>query len=273
MRILQLIVTGLFVLTFALGLVSMIGDRRDTTIPTLTLDSDEIHISVNDSAEILLSGVSASDRKDGDLTDRVIIESVSRFLRPGVSKVTYAVWDNDDHVVKASRKVIYDDYTEPEFYLNRSLIFGTSQSVNITKCLGAYDVMDGDISDRVIITSTDYQAGSSDVFYIQARVTNSKGGSASLELPVFIEERNIAAPVITLESYLRYIPVGGTFDAAGNLFGAYTSGGGGITPSVRVDTDLDTNVPGVYLVHYYVTDSDGRTTHEIAAVVVEGGEQ
>ena len=273
MRILQLIVTGLFVLTFVLGLVSRIGDRRDRTIPIITLDSEEIHISVNDSAEILLSGVSASDRKDGDLTDRVIVESVSRFLEPGVSKVTYAVWDNDDHVVKASRKVIYDDYTEPEFYLNRSLIFGTSQSVNITKCLGAYDIMDGDISDRVIITSTDYQVGSSDVFYIQARVTNSKGGSASLELPVFIEERSIAAPTITLESHLRYISVGEELDAAGNLFSAYTSGGGDITSTVRIDTDLDTNTPGVYLVHYYATDPQGRTTHEILVVVVEGGER
>ena len=76
--------------------------------------------------------------------------------------------------------------------------------------------MDGDISSRVIITSTDYQASTSDVFYIDARVTNSKGGSASLELPVFIEERNISAPVITLESYLRFIGVGEEIDIRQN---------------------------------------------------------
>ena len=275
MRILQIIITALFIATFAVGLVSRIGYRRDNTLPALTLDSDAIHVSVSDGEDKLLSGVSAYDAKDGDLTGRVIVESVSRFLEPGVAKVTYAVWDDDDHVVKASRKVIYDDYTEPEFYLRRSLIFGNSQSVNITRCLGAYDVMDGDISSRVIITSTDYQASTSDVFYIDARVTNSKGGSASLELPVFIEERNISAPVITLESYLRFIGVGEEIDIWQNLISAVASENEGfvdLRASVRIDTDLDTSTPGTYLVHYYATDSSDRTSHEILVVVVKGGE-
>ena len=271
MRILQIVVTALFAAAFILGAVTRIGDRRDSTIPTLTLDGDEIHIATSDPKEALLEGVSAYDKKDGDLTGRVIVESVSRFLEPGAAKVTYAVWDDDNHVVKASRKVVYDDYTEPVFYLNHSLIFGSAQSVNITRYLGAFDVMDGDISDRVIITSSDYQSGVSDIFYIQARVTSSMGGSASLELPVFIEERNISAPVITLNSYLSFIGVGESLDVRENLVSARTSDPENpvdLTYAVRIDTDLDVNTPGTYLVHYYVTDSENRTAHEILSVVV-----
>ena len=82
---------------------------------------------------------------------------------------------------------------------------------------------------------------------------------------------DISAPVITLDSYLSFIGVGESLDVRENLVSARTSDPENpvdLTYAVRIDTDLDVNTPGIYLVHYYVTDSENRTAHEILSVVV-----
>ncbi len=38
--------------------------------------------------------------------------------------------------------------------------------------------------------------------------------------------------------------------------------------SVRIETDIDTSVEGVYSVHYYVNNSKGAQGHSILNVVV-----
>ncbi len=273
MRILRLSVLLLFAVTVILGIATRLFTKTDATLPSISLDSDTIHVELSDGDSALLSGVSAYDEKDGDLTDRIIVESVSHFVDPGVSIVTYAVCDSDDHVAKISRKVVYDDYTPPRFTLSQSLVFGTSQSVNIPSRLGALDSIDGDIGNRVIITSTDYQTNTEGVFYISARVTNSMGDTASLELPVFIEKKSVSAPIIELEKYLEYVDLGGECDIYANLISAHTPEDDPIrrtdlTAAVRIDSDLDTNTAGTYSVHYYVTDIAERTAHEIFTVVV-----
>ncbi len=282
MRIWKAGVLLVFTALLILNIITSFGTRLDSTMPNIELESDEIHVSIHDDRSVLLNGVSANDGKDGDLSDRVIVESISRFIDVGTSKVTYAVWDDDDHVVKTTRKVIYDDYTEPEFYLRGSLIFSTAQSANTLRYLGAVDSMDGDISGRIIITSSDYMVSTANVFYVNARVTSSMGGSASIDLPVLIEERDVEAPTIELSKYLMFAQVGEEVDMRGNLAAAYVVSEDDdgeeiktyMTSSVRIDSDLDTDTPGIYLVHYYVTayDESGKDhkAHETLTVIVEG---
>lgn len=274
MRILRFSVLLLFVVTVILSFASSLFSKTDDTLPAVSLETDTIHADLSDNTAALLVGVSAYDEKDGDITERIIVESVSHFVEPGISIVTYAVCDSDNHVAKASRRVVYDDYIPPHFTLSRSLVFGISQSVNIPSRLGALDSIDGDIGDRVIITSTDYQTNTEGVFYISARVTNSMGDTAELELPVFIEERNISAPIITLASYLDYVSVGDKCDVYDNLLSATSAENDisrrtDLTNDVRIDSDLDTSVAGIYSVHYYVKDREGREGHEVYTVVVQ----
>ena len=39
-------------------------------------------------------GVTASDEEDGDLTDQIVAGSFSRFVDPGVTGLTYVVFDS-----------------------------------------------------------------------------------------------------------------------------------------------------------------------------------
>ena len=123
-RLLKRLTLALFALVLVAFIVFTAIDKMktDTTIPVITIDTEVIELGVKDKQELLLQGVTAYDEKDGDITDKVLIESVSKFIEPGVCTVTYAVADSDKHVVKQTRTLKYTDYTSPEFYMKRALV-------------------------------------------------------------------------------------------------------------------------------------------------------
>lgn len=270
MRILRLCVAILFASVLVLYILLQIQQlNTDSTYPVLTVDSEMLYVSIDASAKELLSGVTAYDEKDGDLTDKIIVESISRFKEPGVAVIKYAVCDNDNHVSSVKRKLTYTNYAPPRFTLSDSLVFGVSQNINIRNILGAEDLIDGDISGKVIITANEYASNVEGVFHISAKVTNSKGDMITLQLPVYVEEQSLSAPTVQLHSYLAYVKCGEAFDVDANLLSAYDAQGADLRSDVQIDTNLDTETPGIYEAHYRAVDASGRTGHEILTVIVE----
>lgn len=271
MRILQTCVAAIFAVTAVIfGYYFITEQQKDTTVPVITIDEDVIDVSLNaDNAE-LLRGITAYDEKDGDITDKLIVESISRFTEPGVAVVSYAVCDNDSHVASASRTIRYIGYESPKFTLNDSLVFSLSERVQILDRLGAADVLDGDISSKVIITATDYTDNQTGIFQISAKAVNSRGDTITLSLPVYIEDMSESAPLIQLENHMLYLNVGDSYDPAENLVYAITADGVMITEQVLIESNLDTAKPGVYQIHYYAADANERRGHEILTILVEG---
>lgn len=270
MKILRVCAVVMFVLTACAFAVFNIRQLdADKTYPVITIDGEMLEVSLRADRDELVGGVSAYDEKDGDITDKIIVESISRFTEKGVSVVKYAVCDNDSHVTTAQRKIRYRDYESPRFTLSDSLVFGVSENIYIRYLLGATDSIDGDISDKVIITANDYTAQTVGIYYISAKVTNSKGDKITIQLPVYIEEKSLAAPKIELSDYLVYLKTGENYDIYGNVLSAVTNEGGDISADIVVDTDLDTSKAGQYEVHYRCTDSLGRSGHKVLTVIVE----
>ncbi|MGN1346711.1 MAG: immunoglobulin-like domain-containing protein [Eubacteriales bacterium] len=270
MKILRYSILILFLLTLGIFTVFHLRQKNeDRTYPVITIDGYMLDVTIQATEEELMAGVRAYDEKDGDITDKVIIESISRFTEPGVSIVKYAVCDNDNHVSAASRKITYTDYTRPRFTLSDSLVFGVSQNINIRRLLGAVDSIDGDISNKVIITASEYSSNTPGVYYISAKVTNSKGDMISLQLPVYVEEQSLSAPKIVLEDYLIYRKVNEKYDISKNILSAVDNDQNDLTDQVQVDTNLDLTKPGIYEVHYRVSDASGRKGHSILTVIVE----
>ena len=112
MKLLRIGVLVLFVIVSAVFGWMFIDEKlnADKTVPVITIESELLEVSLEADNEELLKGVSAYDEKDKDITDRIIVESVSNFIDDGVCKVTYAVCDNDNHVAKKTRKIKYKDY-------------------------------------------------------------------------------------------------------------------------------------------------------------------
>ena len=241
----------------------------DKTVPVIRIEGDTLEVSLHTTTQELLAGVTAYDQKDGDISDRVIVESISKFSEIGSCKVFYAVCDSDNHVASASRKIIYKGYTSPRFFMNRSLCFSQMETINVASVLGAVDVLDGDISNNIIITSSDYEYGSLGTYTVKAEVTNSKGDLISLKLPLIVEERHINAPEITLSDYLIYAQRGQGINYLNYFVSATDSYEKDVSDTLYVENDYVMGEPGVYSFHYYVTDSLGRRGHSVLTVVVE----
>ena len=106
-------------------------------------------VSVKDK-DALLKGVVAKDSKDGDITSRLIVESISKFVdkKNHICNITYAVANSRGVVTKATRKIQFTDYKKPRFVLSQSLCFDTGTDVDVKSVIGATDVFDGDIRSK-----------------------------------------------------------------------------------------------------------------------------
>ncbi len=271
MRIMRISVTVLFILTsIAFSVVFILQKKNeDNTIPVITIENDFVEVNCDATNEDFLKGISATDEKDGDLTDEVIVESVSRFIEPGVCEVKYAVCDSNNHVAHATRKVRYLDYEAPKFKLKNSLCFSLYENINVASYIGAVDSIEGDISGNIVITSPDYTSAVAGIFTLELSVSNKKGDTSTLSLPLIMEERNLSAPVIKLKDYLIYIDKNQEVDFEDFIVEATDKNDRDLTDKIEIDDNVNFEKSGTYTVHYFVTDSNGAKGHSVLNVVVE----
>ncbi len=268
---LQKITLLLFSVTLVAFVAFSVIDRikTDTTVPVITVESDTIEMSVRDSKEMLLKGVTAFDEKDGDITDKVLVESVSKFITPGECTVTYAVSDSDRHVSKVTRTLRYTDYTTPEFYMKRALVYSVDEDVDIRSAIGARDCIDGDISDKVTITATDFVENTAGVFTVSVSAANSMGDMIYLDVTVHVEGNETMAPQIQLEKSLIYVKKGETPVFEDYIKEVTVNGVLMKNYNLLVSTNYDCDKEGTYNVHFYISTNEGYEGHSILTVVVE----
>lgn len=236
--------------------------RTDTDAPTITMnDTQMLQVSVQDPKTVLLQGVTAHDQQDGDVTGKLVVESVQLVQKDGLIVVGYAVADSAGNVAKASREVQYTDYESPKFGLSAPLIFRESSDFNIMSIIGASDVVDGDLQHRIRATSlTESAVVGVGIHPVHFQVTNSLGDTAELVLPVEVLASNSYDASLTLTDYLIYLPKGESFQARSYLDSFIyrtdeISLRAGLPDgfSLKLTGDVQTQVPGVYTVGYTVT--------------------
>ena len=118
----------------ALSILGMLGTRIYQAVayggaaPEITFDADVLEVPTGADDAALLAGVTATDAEDGDVTASLLVEGVSGRNDDGTVRVTYAAFDSDRHVTKATRAVRYTDYTPPRFALSQPLVCRTGGS-------------------------------------------------------------------------------------------------------------------------------------------------
>ncbi len=240
----------------------------DRTIPQITVEEEMMEVSLKATDEELLKGVTAYDEKDKDLTEKIIIESISGFTEKGVSKVTYAVCDSDNNVAKATRKIRFKGYQSPRFKVTGNLCFSLYEYIDLKKIITAHDSIEGNITGKIIITSDDYSGSNAGAYSIDVSVTNNKGDTSTIQLPLIVEDRPISVPTIELTEYLVYTKKGTSIDFNAYLVDAL-QGETSLKNKVTVESNVNFNEPGTYHVHYYVTDTDDLRGHSVLTVIVE----
>lgn len=236
----------------------------DTVPPVITLDSDSITVSVEDGRDALLRGVTASDAKDGDLTGQIIVSGVSKLISNNTAKVSYMVFDKAGNMASATRYVVYSDYHRPRFMLITPLVYSLGETVSITGRLQAQDAVDGDITSSIRVLSSDIISSTEGVCNLTLQVINSLGDTAQVTLPVTIRAEADGDSAVKLRRYLVYFGLGDNFEPRNYI----ESVSAGSVSDVRIDSNVDTQSAGCYLVTYTVT-SGGRSSSALMTVVVE----
>lgn len=266
MRTLKTILIICLVLVTAAFAAGQVYSRvvTDTVPPVITLDSDSITVSVEDGRDALLRGVTASDAKDGDLTGQIIVSGVSKLISNNTAKVSYMVFDKAGNMASATRYVVYSDYHRPRFMLITPLVYSLGETVSITGRLQAQDTVDGDITSSIRVLSSDIISSTEGVYNLTLQVINSLGDTAQVTLPVTIRAEADGDSAVKLRRYLVYVDLGDNFEPRNYI----ESVSAGSVSDVRIDSNVDTQSAGCYLVTYTVT-SGGRSSSALMTVVVE----
>ena len=215
MRRFRLLVLAVAVVMAAALAVSVVAQRAaaDRTLPEIRCPEGALELSVralNDRA--LLSGVTAWDEKDGDLTDRIVLQGLGKGVEDGMTTATYGVADADHHVATRTRPVRLVDYQPPRFTLSQPLTYPVGASIAVRDRLTAWDAVDGDLSDRIKLTTSGLAVYSEGTYPLTCEVTNSLGDTATVTLELTIRNERSGAPQIVLSTYLVYLPAGAAFD-------------------------------------------------------------
>lgn len=251
MRYIKTILLALFLVVSVLFGITTLGNATSgkTVGPQIRCDSDLLEISVSDSTEALLAGVTASDEQDGDLTDKIRIQGVSKLITDDTAKVSYIVFDSHGNSASVSRMLRYTDYSRPRFSVESPLVFSENETISILSRIRAQDVLDGDLTNSVRISSLS-ATSDPDVQSVAVQVTNSMGDTTRLELPVIIHSGVVARPEVELSDYLIYLDEGDTFRAEKYLVRVDIPAGPGDISQVQISGKVDTSTPGTYYVYY-----------------------
>lgn len=244
-----------------LGYRSMDALRSDTKAPEIRMDTDVLEVSVEEPKRALLQGITAEDSRDGDVTDSLVVESITLLDSTGAARVSCAAFDEAGNVARAERMVTYTDYISPRFVLNKPLIYTQGTNFDILSNVGATDVFDGDIQHRVRATVLgDEPVSAVGTYVVQFQVTNSLGDTHTKSFPVEVVTSDYDNADLSLTQYIVYLPVGSAFNANSYLdsFSYLTnrvSLMSGLPAGFALETkgQVQTQTPGTYSVTYTVT--------------------
>ena len=265
----QAIIILLAVLIVANVASNLYLNASDSGIPPqMSCPTGVLEVSASDDETALLEGVTATDEQDGDLTDRITIGGISKLITKDTAKVTYLVFDSDNNMASCVRRIRYTDYQRPTFQVTEPLVYASTEEVVMLSRLKATDVLDGDISNNIRVSTLE-PTKNSEIFHVTIQVSNSVGDTAWVTLPVLMQESNPLRPEIQLSDSLIYVDQDAKFTASAYLAGLRVPGveQPSIT-DVTVDNGVDTGKPGTYYVTYSYS-ANGSTGIAILTVVVQ----
>lgn len=274
MKRLRILILAFSVVVFGVYAFNRVQEAMtsDYVPPVIQAEYDAVQASVAVTDQELLTGMTAQDNLDGDVTSSLVVVSKSKFIQRGTRRVGYAAFDKNNNVGVYERLLSYTDYVSPHFGLTQPVRFLEGNSnVDYLKDVTATDCLDGNITSQVMITMGDIRSISDTVRSqnMNLQVTNSAGDTSTIELTATMEDYSTfyqQAPA--LSEYLVYTKVGQRLDLSSYLSGIWSGGnvrsfqdtGYSRSEDISISSDqIDYNTPGVYTAAYRLSKarSDG----------------
>lgn len=288
MRKIRIAVCTLFVFSCIIFTAYLFKERlvEDHTPPEIFFEEDRITASVTADDAELLQGVTAKDNRDGDLTDSVRISSMSHFIEKGRRTVTYIVFDKANQPASAQRTLVYTDYVSPRIYLKKPLRYTVNEakSANILGNMTAEDCILGDLSGQIRMSISDaWYDQEPGEYSLTVQVSNGTGDICSIPMSVMITDRNDSDEAKKyypmLSEYIVYTSADKPLVLKDYLIGVMRGSTeylfeeeetGVLAEDIKISSDINYGVPGVYEVEYSYTSTEGiRAVTKLYAVVEE----
>ena len=212
----------------------------------------------------LLTGVSATDQEDGNLTSKIDFTGSYNNELIGTYTITYSVTDENRFSMNKSITVTVTPGDAPYIEADNKTI---SQYVTFDPLneVTANDYRDGDITDDIEVISNNVNVDVRGTYTVRYRVINSLDISAEKEITVEVVAN--ASPVITASN--RIVKLNDAFNALSGV-SAIDQEDGDLTSAISVTANgVNSLVPGTYVVTYSVTDTANNVTTKEINVTVE----
>ena len=274
MRILKITAVILSVTVLAVSAVLYFTSRGEKDAPVLNCTVQSIEGKVGITDEELLSYVSANDKQDGDLTDRIKVIRKRYFIKDGskTTLVTFSVCDSDNNVTSIQRQLILTDYYSPRIMLENDLILPGGYRYDLQKYASANDIIDGDLTNYLKLISNEF-TNTEGVYPVNIKVSNSMADTTEITVSAIVTDKDYFSVKVLLTDYITYQPLNAEID--------YDSFIKSITNQTSVQYDvndivLDTSAvdvtkAGLYEAYYKIPadgDSDELVTMTRLFVVI-----
>lgn len=216
-----------------------------------------------------LTGLTAIDKEDGDLTSRIQLISEFNNQIPGVYKLHYQVEDNNGGVGKFVRRVTVENVdvpgnTLPTITVQQPFVrVPVDGSFDPWAGVTALDNEDGDLTSAITL-SGEVDVHTPGYYQLIYSVVDSAGAVTAIERRVAVDNH---IPTFQGANGLL-LPLNAHFNPMDGVT-ANDVEDGDLTAAVEVAGAVDTSKGGLYTVLYSVTDRHGGQGYALRAVVVE----
>ncbi len=246
------------------------SDGKTTDVPATNNESPVITAS----DKTLLEGeefdakkdVKASDKEDGDLTEKIIIESNNvDTKKAGIYYITYCVTDKEGATTTKRITVTVLKNEDPIFNIEDKII-SQGQTFDPLNGVSVSDKEDGDLTSTLQVIKNTIDINKIGKYEVTYQVTTKQNQTFTKTITVEVREDQV--PVI--EAQNRIITINSEFNPLESVR-AYDYEDGDLTSQIRViKNTVDSKKVGVYSVIYEVKDSHQHiTTLEINVEVTE----
>ncbi len=225
-------------------------------------------------------GARATDDVDGDITDKIVRSGTVDISTVGEYTITYTVSDTSGNTSTVTRKIIVQEYQDLEVTLGSH--FDTITPVIELKGSNPYcielgtkykepgatatDNVDGNITNRIIVDSSQVTGTRSGNFRVTYTVSDTFGHKAIAYRSVMVKEKcandvvinnpvNNRPVISVIGKSAITISLGELYEDLGAT--AWDKEDGNITSSIKTTNNVNTKIAQIYTVTYTVVDSGG----------------
>ena len=249
---------------------------EENEAPTITADDLTLYTGDEFSKDML--NIKATDKEDGDLTDKVEISGKVDTSKAGTYKLTLTVKDSKGAkaekkvTVTVKQKVVKPEVNEAPVITAKDITLNVGDKFNLADLqIKATDNEDGDLTDKVAVKGT-VNTTKAGVYTITITLQDSKGAVTTKKVTVTVKEKEVVNTKPTISADNVTITEGDSFDKSMLNIKANDAEDGDLADKVEISGEVNAMKAGTYTLTLTVKDSKGATATTKVTITVKAKE-